>query len=107
MAYPYMQHPQIADARISVRDVFDNEDAKLDTTNMAAIRAAAEKFVERIGDHASREAAARAAELLEARKYQARVRWQLIGNEVDKILSKKKLAEFDIGQGGGPDDQSI
>ena len=91
MAYPYMQHPQIADARTSVRDVIDNEDANLDNTNMAAIRAAAEKFVGRFGDHASREAAARAAESLEAHKYQARVRWQLIGNEVEKFFVEKEI----------------
>ena len=40
MAYPNMQHPQIADARTSVRDVIDNEDANLGNTNMSAIRAA-------------------------------------------------------------------
>ena len=107
MAHPYQKYPRFAGGQPSVRDVFDHREAGPDTTNMAAIRASAEIFVERFGDDAPRQAAIRARELLEARQYQARVRWQLIGKEVDNILSKKKLVEFDIGQSGGPDDQAI
>ena len=58
-----------------------------DVTNMSSIRASARIIVERFGDGAVREARRRAEELLAARNYPARTRWQLISREAEKILA--------------------
>ncbi len=57
-----------------------------DITNLAELRSAARKFIERFGDQAPFQAARRAKELLSFGDYQGRARWQLIYREVNKQL---------------------
>ena len=64
-----------------------------DTTDLSYIRAAAKKFIERFGMDAKNQAIIRANELLWAGDYQGRTRWQLIRNEVEKLLEKDKTLE--------------
>ena len=71
------------------RQPSDHPKSQSDVTDMAGIRAAAVKFVERFGDNAIDEAGIRAAELLQVGDYQGRARWQLIKKEVEQLLYAK------------------
>jgi hypothetical protein len=64
-----------------------------DVTDPSSIHAAAEKFIERFGDEAQKQASIRANELLLVGSIQGRTRWQLIGKEVEQILENFKSPE--------------
>lgn len=65
----------------------------LDVTDPSGIRAAAEKFIERFGRDARKQAIIRADELLLAGNFQGRTRWQLIAKEVEHLLENSKLLQ--------------
>ena len=75
---------------VRVRCPIDCIRTSADVTNMSKIRASARLFVQRFGNGAAREAHRRAEELLAARNYPARARWQLISREAEKILAGRQ-----------------
>lgn len=71
----------------------DTPKSGADVTDLASIRAAAEKFIERFGEDAQNQADIRANELLLVGNIQGRTRWQLISKEVEHLMEN-----FDISQ---------
>jgi hypothetical protein len=53
----------------------------------------ARKFIERFGDDAPLQAARRAEELLSFGDFQGRARWQLICQEVGKLLEYSRIPD--------------
>ncbi len=71
---------------VRMRCPIDCSRTRQDLTDMSIIRASADQFVERFGDDAINQAILRADELLHAKNFQACVRWQLIGKEIESQI---------------------
>ena len=68
----------------------DGGEAISDTTNMVQIRTAAQKFIERYGADAPREAGIRATELHAVGELQGFARWQLIEQAANHLLMTRQ-----------------